>query len=139
MGIHACAGGKAIMARSVSEWQGRNDDAMPPPRVRQRILERENKTCYICGGVIQDGQGFELDHKEELKDGGANVESNLFPTHPKCHRRKTAEKAVERAPIERKKQKHTGAKKPKGEIKSRGFEKKERKSKPQLPPRRLYG
>lgn len=126
------------MPRSVKEWIGKTDNAMPSARVRQRIYEREKQTCYLCGGAIQDGQGFELDHREELKDGGQNRESNLFPVHPKCHRIKSAKAATERAPIERKKMKHSGARKPKGTIQSRGFEHVERKAKASLPPRRLY-
>lgn len=111
------------MPRSVKEWIGKHDDAMPPASVRQRIYEREKGICYLCGGEIQAGQSFDLDHRHEIKDGGANRESNLFPTHPKCHRRKTAKQAAERAPVERKKQKHSGARRPKQSIKSRGFEK----------------
>lgn len=126
------------MARKVKEWIGKTDDAMPPPTVRQRIYEREQAECYLCGGEIQPGQGFDLDHKKALKDGGENREMNLFPVHRKCHRIKTAQEAMERAPIERKKQKNSGAMRSKQKIKSRGFQRKERNPKAPLPPKPLF-
>ena len=106
------------MARTVSkEWVGKTDNHMPPATVRQRILERANFTCHICGGEI-DRPGWHADHVPPLKDGGENRESKIKPAHDKCHRRLTAQQAVERAPIERQKLKHSGAARPKGRIPS---------------------
>ena len=130
-----------MTARTVKEWIGKSPDAMPSPKVRQRILERHNSECHICGGKI-DGKSWDADHVIPLKDGGENRESNLKPAHRKCHRLRTATQAVERAPIERKKLKHSGAKRPKQSIKSAGFakvEKPERVTKGSLPPKMLYG
>lgn len=123
------------MARKVPEWIGKTPDSMPSAKVRQRIYDREKATCYLCKGEIQPGQGFDLDHKDALIDGGENRESNLFPTHPKCHKVKTAQEAIERAPIERKRQKHTGAKRKKQPIRSRPFEKAPKPQKLPMPPR----
>lgn len=123
--------------RPVKEWVGRRPESMPPPKVRQRILERENSTCHICKGRI-DKPGWHADHVPPLKDGGENRESRIKPAHAKCHRLLTAKQAVERAPIERKKLKHTGAARPKQSIKSRGFDKKARSPKRSLPPRSIY-
>lgn len=105
------------MARPVPEWIGRRVESMPPAKVRQRILERENGLCHICGGVI-DKPGWHADHVPPLKDGGENRESMIKPAHDVCHRRLTAQQAIERAPIERKKLKHTGAARPKPSIRS---------------------
>lgn len=106
------------MVRTVSEWIGKSDNHMPPATVRQRILEREHYKCHICGGEI-DRPGWHADHVPPLKDGGENRESKIKPAHEVCHRRLTAQQAIERAPIERKKMKHSGAARPKQSIPSR--------------------
>ncbi|RWE46802.1 MAG: HNH endonuclease [Mesorhizobium sp.] len=131
------------MARSTGEWIGKTDNHMPPATVRQRILERANFKCHVCGGEI-DRPGWHADHVPPLKDGGENRESKIKPAHEKCHRRLTAEQAIERAPIERMKMKHSGAIRPKQTIKSPGFPKPERQrgidksGLPQLPRHQMY-
>lgn len=128
------------MARTVkTEWRGKTDNHMPPPKVRQRILERENHICHICGGKI-DKPGWHADHVPPLKDGGENRESMIKPAHAKCHRLLTAKQAIERAPIERKKLKHSGAIQPKRNWKGRGFPStgKTRTPKQSLAPRALF-
>lgn len=128
------------MARSVDEWIGKNDDAMPPPRVRQRIIERENRICHICKGQISEGKPWHADHVPPLKDGGENRESAIFPAHPICHQGLTAKQASDRAKVERNKQKASGAQRSKQTIPSAPFPgKRERTPKPKLPPRRIYG
>jgi 5-methylcytosine-specific restriction protein A len=123
------------MARNVKEWLGKTDNHMPPASVRQRILDRENSTCHVCGGKI-DKPGWHADHVPPLKDGGENRESMIRPAHEKCHRVLTAKQAVERAPVERMKMNHTGAIRPKGRIPSPP--KAERAGKAPLPPRLLF-
>lgn len=129
------------MARTVkTEWRGKTDNHMPPATVRQRILEREKRTCHICKGRIDPGMSWHADHVPPLKDGGENRESMIKPAHDKCHRRLTAQQAIERAPIERKKLKHTGAARPKQTLKTRNTlaTGKARASKPTLPPRNPF-
>lgn len=106
------------MPRSVKEWFGKTDNSMPTDKVRQRILERENSTCHICGGKI-DKPGWHADHVPPLKDGGQNRESMIKPAHAKCHQLLTARQAIERAPIERMKKKHSGAFRPKSKLASK--------------------
>jgi 5-methylcytosine-specific restriction protein A len=97
------------MAREVKEWIGRTNNSMPTPQVRQRIWDRFNGHCGVCGLPLVPGETWDADHIIALKDNGENRESNIQPAHPKCHRIKTAQEAIERAPVERKKQKHSGA------------------------------
>ncbi len=128
------------MTRSVSEWIGKTDNHMPPATVRQRILERANFKCHICGGEI-DRPGWHADHVPPLKDGGENRESKIKPAHDKCHRILTAKQAVDRAPIERQKMKHSGAVRPAGKLRGQTFTaapKPDRIMTKSLPPRRLF-
>jgi 5-methylcytosine-specific restriction enzyme A len=127
------------MARPVPEWRGKRPEAMPPARVRQRILERESSTCHICLGKI-DKPGWHADHVPPLKDGGENRESMIKPAHERCHRKLTAQQAIERVPIERKKLKHTGAARPAGKLKGPQFRKsdKPKHERASLPPRSLF-
>ena len=127
------------MARTVKEWIGKTDDSKAPPRVRQRIFDRETGICHWCRQPISKG-GFECDHIIALINGGENRESNLGPVHPHCHKLKSAQDVKEKAKVQRTRQKHTGAKKPAGKIQSKGFDKKERKEKLDFTTRRqLYG
>lgn len=128
------------MARTVKgEWVGKTDNHMPPATVRQRILDREHGLCHICKLPVT-GPGWHADHVPPLKDGGENRESMIKPAHAKCHVAITAQQAKDRAPIERKKMKDSGAISPAKSIRSRGFEKtdKPRKELAPLPRRQLY-
>ena len=55
-----------------------------------------------------------------------------------CHSVKTKTDVRNIAKAKRVEAKHLGATKPKSEIKSRGFERKQRTPKPSLPPREIY-
>jgi 5-methylcytosine-specific restriction enzyme A len=133
--------GQAEMTgRSVPEWVGKTPDAKVPERVRQRIFKRHDGICHICGGPIQ-GKAWDADHVKALDDNGEHRESNLAPAHKPCHLGKTAKENSTRAKAKRIEQKHTGARRPKGSIKSRGFnpvEKAEKTGKAKLPPRPLF-
>jgi len=126
------------MARSVSEWIGKTPDTKIPPRVRLRIFEREKGICHLCKQPIQVGQKWEANHDPALINGGENRESMIFPAHDKCHKAHTAQAVAEKAKVAALRAKHIGAARPKGTIKSRGFEKKARVPKPSLKPRKLF-
>lgn len=132
------------MARETKEWRGKTDNHMPPAKVRQRILDRNGGLCHICEQAIT-GPGWHADHVPPLKDGGENRELKIKPAHEKCHRLLTAQQAVERAPVERKKMKNSGAIQPKKKLQSQGFGLSEHAAKrqakpslPELPRRSLY-
>ncbi len=128
------------MARAVPEWIGKTDDSKPPPRVLLRIFQREGGVCHISGRKIAPGEMWQAEHKIALVNGGENRESNLFPALVGPHKEKTKRDLAEKSRVAARAKSHLGATRPKGQIKSRGFEKTERKhaDRAPLPPRSIY-
>jgi len=85
------------MARSVTEWIGRNDDVMPPKSVFDRLYVKQNGKDAITGIAFAPGDKICRDHIIPLIDGGENRESNLQLITEKQHKLKTAREAMERA------------------------------------------
>src|SRR6478736_99625 len=128
------------MSRTVDEWIGKSDDTRAPPRVRARIFDRDN-SCHLCGQPIQIGQKWDLDHVKALINGGENRETNLRPSHRKCHVEKTAKDVAEKAKVAAVRKKHLGITAQKQAIRGAGFPKRskpDRPSKPALPAAQLY-
>lgn len=78
-------------------------------RERVRIFERAGGVCHLCGGRIQVGEAWEVEHVVALTRGGEDGGENLRPAHVKCHRRKTREDAKAAAKERRLYAKHRGA------------------------------
>lgn len=97
------------MSRAVPEWIGKTPDTPAPPRVRDRIFEREGHRCHISGRVIAAGEPWDLDHRIAIINGGENREANLFPALRDKHREKTAEDVALKAAAYAKRSKHFGA------------------------------
>ncbi len=83
--------------RSIAEWIGKHPDEAIPPRVKQRILERQNRICALSGAPIPPGVTPHFDHCVALRDGGEHREGNLQAALPGPHQKKTAREAKERA------------------------------------------
>lgn len=98
------------MARSRPEWIGKSDDTRPPPRIRQRIYDRDNGTCHICKLPIKPGETWHADHVIALIEGGENRESNLQAVSDEAHAGKTKAEARVRAKINRQRLKNAGVK-----------------------------
>lgn len=98
------------MVRSVDEWVGATDDAVPPPRVRIRVFDTNKGCCHICGRRIAGGEYWQADHVIALCNGGANRESNLKPACRNCCYAKTAEDVAEKSKVARIRKKHLGVK-----------------------------
>lgn len=111
------------MTRAVPEWRGRTDDSPLPTKVKLRVLEREGRICRICGNPIAPGDGCDFHHDPPLADGGEHRESRIFPVHRKCHRLITAREAQQRAESRATIASHYGLKKPRQQLRSRGFDK----------------
>ena len=100
------------MSRSVELWEGKNDDAVPPPRVRLRVFDARQGRCHICGRQIAPGEYWQCDHVKALINGGRNAEDNLAPACRNCCYAKTAEDVAEKSKVARIRAKHLGVKKP---------------------------
>jgi 5-methylcytosine-specific restriction protein A len=101
------------MSRTVKEWFGKTDDAMPGPNVRLRIFETHGGVCHISGRKIGPSDQWDIDHIIALADGGENRETNLAPAIRERHREKTSAEATARATGKRKRMKAIGIKKAK--------------------------
>lgn len=55
-----------------------------------RIFLARNGRCYLCRNQIRPGEPYEIEHPEELADGGSDRDEDLHPVHVKCHAAKTA-------------------------------------------------
>ena len=84
------------MIRSVPEWIGASPDSVPPPRVKLRVLERYNFTCFWSKQPIKPGDKWECDHELAIINGGANRESNLVPALKSEHQVKTRKDVFEK-------------------------------------------
>lgn len=86
------------MPRTVPEWQGSSDNAMPGIHVLLRLYAKQNGLCACgCGRVMNfDRDQIDCDHIVPLRDGGENVERNLQLMLAEHHRVKTAVENIAR-------------------------------------------
>ena len=87
------------MARTISEWVAKHDDAAIPGDVKLRIWSRAKGYCQICTRKVLAGEPKHFDHIMPLADGGRHAEKNLQIACVACHATKTAGEATERAKV----------------------------------------
>jgi 5-methylcytosine-specific restriction endonuclease McrA len=109
------------MSRELPEWIGKNDDSVPPPRVKLRVFERHAGRCHISGRLIRAGEAWQVDHVIAIINGGQNRESNMAPALTAPHKAKTAEDVAEKATVYRVRAKHLGILPKRKSIQSAGF------------------
>ena len=100
------------MSRSVPEWIGKTDDQQAPPRVRLRVFERHEGRCHRCNRKITPSDGWTLEHRIALVNGGRNAESNLCLTCNWCLPAKNAEDVAQKSHNAKVRIRHVGIKKP---------------------------
>lgn len=61
------------------------------------IFLREDGICHICGNPIVAGEAWEVEHPDELADGGSDDDAVKKPAHVKCHKSKSAASRTARA------------------------------------------
>src|SRR5262245_1870377 len=59
------------------------------PTKRAEIFRDCDERCHLCGGRIDVGQKWDVEHVIPLAMGGADDITNWRPAHTKCHKGKT--------------------------------------------------
>lgn len=108
-----------------------------PRKVKAAAIARAAGHCEKCRAVLKPGEG-EVDHILPDILGGEPTLTNAQVLCRVCHAEKTATDIRRTRKADRQRDRHSGALKPKGTIKSAGFPKRERPAKPSLPPRQIY-
>ena len=70
------------------KYEETNQRKLMTPELKQRIKDRDNYTCQICGKQMFDEVGLHIDHIVPISKGGKSVESNLQVLCDKCNSRK---------------------------------------------------
>ena len=96
--------------RAVKEWIGTSPDSKVPDRVRIRVFDRYDGTCYLSGRKIFPGMLWEIEHIIALINGGENRESNLAPVLVDSHKEKTKKDQAIKSKNYKVRKKHLGIK-----------------------------
>ena len=128
------------MPREIPEWRGKTDDTSPPPRVKARILRRQDHKCALSNAPIPPGIAPQFDHKIALINGGENRESNLQAVLAGPHRAKTKADVAEKAKTDAMTIKAFALASPKQKIPQRPKHEKPAKrfDRTSLPPRQMF-
>lgn len=107
-----------------------------PRKIKAAAFARSGGKCEACGLPFKGGAEF--DHVLPAALGGEPTLANCRAICAPCHKAKTAEDVRGIRKADRQRDRNSGAVRPKGQIKSRGFAPVPRAAKASLPPRRLY-
>lgn len=66
-----------------------NQRKLMTQELRNKIKERDNYTCQICGKYMPDEVGLHIDHIVPISKGGKTIEQNLQVLCDKCNLRKS--------------------------------------------------
>ena len=94
--------------RNRPEWIGKTKDSPIPPRVKMRIIERQNNKCALTGRLFTPADTIEFDHKVDIWLHGEHRENNLRAVLKEAHARKTRAQAPIKAKVMRTCKKHLG-------------------------------
>lgn len=113
-------------------------------KIKAAIIARADGKCEACKAALKTGEG-EVDHILPCELGGeATIANGRLLCRP-CHKEKTASDVRRIRKSDRQRDRHSGAIKPKGTIKSAGFPTVDKPKRgvpkdalPELPRRQLY-
>jgi len=77
---------------------------------RLKLFQDHSGVCHICGGKINVGESWEVEHIIPIAMGGDDEPSNWRPAHTKCHKGKTKEDVTAIAKAKRREALHNGIK-----------------------------
>lgn len=72
---------------------------------RWHVAHGQHYRCAVCSELLHP-DGFDIDHVEELRDGGKDILSNLSAVCCTCHAKKTRKRTRAGAPPKRKRKKN---------------------------------
>lgn len=76
-------------ATTTRKYNQANQRKLMTQEMRNKIKERDNYTCQICGKYMPDEVGLHIDHIIPISKGGKTVEQNLQVLCDKCNLRKS--------------------------------------------------
>ncbi len=75
---------------TLSAYHSKSQRSLMTRELRDEIAERDDYTCQVCGKVMLDGVGLQIDHIIPVAKGGKSVPSNLQVLCSKCNGRKSS-------------------------------------------------
>lgn len=78
-------------------------------KARLAVFTGANGTCHICGGKIQVGEAWDVEHVIPLAICNDDTPDNMRPAHVKCHKAKTRQDKADIARAKRREASHKGA------------------------------
>jgi len=79
-------------------------------KTRVALFQKRGGICHICGGKINVGESWDIDHCIPLAMGGEDSEENWELAHSVCHRTKTTDDVANIAKAKRREIRHLGVK-----------------------------
>jgi len=80
---------RGVRNATQAKRRARQLGAVHEPYDRDRIYERDEGRCHICGGPVPQ-DAFHIDHIVPLSRGGADTPTNVAVAHSTCNHRKAA-------------------------------------------------
>lgn len=74
---------------TLSAYHCKNQRKLATRKLREKIMQRDNYTCQICGKYMPDEVGLQVDHIIPVSKGGKTVASNLRVLCSKCNSSKS--------------------------------------------------
>jgi 5-methylcytosine-specific restriction enzyme A len=97
-----------MSGREVPEWRGAKPESEIPPRVKLRILDRQNCKCLECTRKLGPKLKPQFDHRPALINSGENRESKIIALCAECHAEYTKSDVAEKAKVYAVRIKHLG-------------------------------
>lgn len=70
---------------TLREYHSKTQRRLVTRELREKIMQRDNYTCKLCGKHMPDEVGLQIDHIIPIAKGGKTVESNLRVLCSKCN------------------------------------------------------
>ena len=75
---------------TLQDYHRKEQRRLMTKQLRDKIAQRDNFRCQLCGKRMEDGVGLQIDHIIPIAKGGKTVPSNLQVLCSKCNGRKSS-------------------------------------------------